>query len=128
MIDRLSTAASIAVRHVGAYTDLIRSDLDVASERVRRRLVATSVMVAAIVLTVVMACVWVMAAAWDTRARLWVIAGLLGFFLVMAAAAFWRLNVLEAAAPSVLSQTAREWAKDRKLLEELLARERAQAS
>jgi uncharacterized membrane protein YqjE len=128
MIDRLSTAASIAVRHVGAYTDLILSDLDVASEGVRRRLVATSVMVAAIVLAVVMACVWVMAAAWDTRARLWVIAGLLGFFLAMAAAALWRLNVLEAAAPSVLSQTAREWAKDRKLLEELLARERAEAS
>ena len=128
MIDRLTTVASIAVRHAGAYTDLILSDLDVASECVRRRLVATSVMVVAIVLTVVMACVWVMAAAWDTRARLWVIAGLLGFFLVMAAAAFWRLNVLEAAAPSVLSQTAREWAKDRKLLEELLARERAQAS
>jgi uncharacterized membrane protein YqjE len=128
MIDRLSTAASIAVRHVGAYTDLILSDLDVASEGVRRRLAATSVMVTAIVLAVEMACVWVMAAAWDTRARLWVIAGLLGFFLVMAAAAFWRLNVLESAAPSVLSQTAREWAKDRKLLEELLARDRAEAS
>lgn len=92
MIDRTSTAASIAVRHVGAYTDLILSDLDVASEGVRRRLAATSVMVAAIVLAVVMACVWVMAAAWDTRARLWVIAGLLGFFLVMAAAAFWRIE------------------------------------
>src|ERR1700730_11391109 len=128
MIDRLSTAASIAVRHVGAYTDLILSALDVASEGVRRRLVATSVMAVAMVLAAAIACVWVMAATWDTRARLWVIAVLLGSFLVMAAAAFWRLNVLEAAAPNVLSQTAREWAKDRKLLEELLARERAEAS
>jgi uncharacterized membrane protein YqjE len=127
MID-LSAVASIAVRHAGAYTDLILSDLDATSAAVRRRLLAAAVMACAVLLAVVLACVWLIAATWDTTARNWVIAGLLGVFLAIAAAAFWRLNRLSAGAPGILPQTAGEWAKDRRLLEELFAQERAAAS
>jgi uncharacterized membrane protein YqjE len=128
MIDRLSAVAAIAVRHAGAYTDLILSDLDAASAALGRRLLAAAVMACALVFAILMGCVWLIAATWETVARYWVIAGLLGLFLAIAAAAFWRLKLLTAGAPGVLPQTAGEWAKDRRLLEELLERERAEAS
>jgi uncharacterized membrane protein YqjE len=128
MIERLSAVATIAVRHAGAYTDLILSDLDAASAALADRLLAAAVMAGALVFAILMGCVWLIAATWDTVARFWVIAGLLGLFLAIAAAAFWRLRRLTAAAPGVLPQAAGEWAKDRRLLEELLERERAEAS
>jgi uncharacterized membrane protein YqjE len=128
MIERLSAIASIAVRHAGAYTDLILSDLDAASAALGQRLLAAAVMVCALVFAILMGCVWLLAATWNTAAHYWVIAGLLGLFLAIAAAAFWRLRLLTAGAPGVLPQTAGEWAKDRQLLEELLERERAEAS
>jgi uncharacterized membrane protein YqjE len=128
MIERLSAVATIAVRHAGAYTDLILSDLEVASAALRQRLLAAAVMACALMFAILMGCVWLIAATWDTVARYWVIAGLLGLFLAIAAAAFWRLTLLTAGAPGVLPQTAGEWAKDRRLLEELFERERAAAS
>ena len=128
MIERLSAVATIAVRHAGAYTDLILSDLDAASAALGQRLLAAAVMACALVFAILMGCVWLIAATWDTVARYWMIAGLLGLFLAIAAAAFWRLKLLTAGAPGVLPQTAGEWAKDRRLLEELLERERAEAS
>jgi uncharacterized membrane protein YqjE len=128
MIERLSAVASIAVRHAGAYTDLILSDLDAASAALGQRLLAAAAMACALVFAILMGCVWLLAATWNTAAHYWVIAGLLGLFLAIAAAAFWRLRLLTAGAPGVLPQTAGEWAKDRQLLEELLERERAEAS
>jgi len=128
MIERLSAVATIAVRHAGAYTDLILSDLEVASAALRQRLLAAAVMACALMFAILMGCLWLIAATWETVARYWVIAGLLGLFLAIAAAAFWRLKLLTAGAPGVLPQTAGEWAKDRRLLEELFERERAAAS
>lgn len=128
MIDRLSDAATIAVRHAGAYTDLIVSDLNIGTRALRRRMVVASIMCGAILLAVATASAWAIAASWDTGARSWVIGGLLLLFVVIAGIAYWQLTVLTAAGPPVLSQTTREWAKDRELLEELLARDRAEAS
>jgi uncharacterized membrane protein YqjE len=128
LIDRLAALGSIAVRHAGAYTDLILSDIDATRRVFHRRMIAGTVMVGATVLAAAMGCVWVIAVTWDTAARVWAIVGLLGVFLVIAACALWKLNALKEAEPGMLSQTAREWAKDRQLLEELLARERAEPS
>ena len=47
MIERLAVAASIAIRHAGAYTDLILSDVDTASRLARQRLVAVAIMAGA---------------------------------------------------------------------------------
>jgi uncharacterized membrane protein YqjE len=127
MIDRLSTTAAIAVRQAGAYTDLILSDLDVSSRVVRRRLAFGALAVLSAHLALVAACAFVVAASWHSEYRLWVMGGLVGGFAVIAAASVWRLAVLDAGAPAVLQQTAREWAKDRRLLEELLSQQRAEA-
>ena len=107
---------------------MILSDLEAASAAFGRRLLVAAVMACAVVLALVMGCLWLIAATWDTAARIWVIAGLLGVFLAIAAVAFWRLRQLAAAGRGVLPQTAGEWAKDRRLLEELFERERAQAT
>ena len=127
MIDRLADTASLAVRHAGAYVDLILSDLDHTSRTVRSRLIAASVMGAALLLAVVLACVGIIAAAWDTAGRMWAIGALLLLFLAVAAVGLWRLRVLDGDAPALLSQTMREWAKDRRLLEKLLSHERAES-
>jgi uncharacterized membrane protein YqjE len=128
VIDRLSETASIVVRQAGAYTDLIRGDLDVAKGLLRQRLTMASIAGLALQLAAVLACVWAIAISWDTAARLWVIGGLFAGFALVAVLALWRLNALNAQAPTLLGHTAREWEKDRQVLEELLARARAEAS
>ena len=49
-------------------------------------------------------------------------------FVVIALAAFWRFRVLDAGAPGLLSQTSREWEKDRRLLERLLGHAGSESS
>jgi uncharacterized membrane protein YqjE len=104
------------------------SDLDATSRVVRRRVIAASIMVLAALLAVSLACLWIIAATWDTPQRTWAIGGLLLLFVVIASAAFWRFRVLDAAAPALLSQTSREWEKDRRLLEQLLGRAGSESS
>jgi uncharacterized membrane protein YqjE len=127
MIDRLSTTAAIAVRQAGAYTDLILSDLDVSSRLVRRRVAWGVTALLSVHLALVMGCALLVALSWNSQYRLWAIAGLFLGFVVVAAASVWRLGVVDAGAPGVLAQTAREWAKDRRVLEELLMQQRAAA-
>lgn len=127
MMDRIATTAAIAVRQAGAYTDLILSDLDVSSRLVRRRLALGVLAVLAIQSIMLVATASAIALSWDTVYRLWVIGALVALYAVIAAAAAWRLSVLNATAPTVLQRTAVEWAKDRRVLEELLARQQAGA-
>jgi|SRR5579862_5933203 len=126
-MERLAAFASLAVRHAGAYTDLILSDIDATRVVLHRRVVAGTVVIGASVLAAALACVWIIALTWETAARIWVIGALLLLFVAVAAAAWWRLTALRSHGPAMLSQTAREWAKDRQLLEELLARERVRS-
>jgi hypothetical protein len=128
MIDRLSDAATIAVRHAGAYTDLILSDVNTGTRALRRRVAVAAIMAGAILLAVATASAWAIAASWHTAAQTWVIGGLLLLFVVIAVIAYRQLVALSAAAPAMLSQTTREWAKDRELLEELLTRDQTEAS
>jgi uncharacterized membrane protein YqjE len=127
MIDRISTTAAIAVRQAGAYTDLILSDLEASSRLMRQRLVWAAATLVALHLAVIMAGVLVIALSWDTPYRFWVIGALLLGFAGIASVSAWRLGLVGAGAPGVLSQTAREWAKDRRLLEELLQQQKAGA-
>jgi uncharacterized membrane protein YqjE len=126
MLDRLSATASIAVRHAGAYADLIAADLSLTSQDVRRQLVAAATVGLGILLAASLACVLAIAAAWDTPARLWVIGGLIVAALVVVFVALMRLRHAKARAVPLLGQTAREWDKDRRLLEELLERPQAE--
>ncbi|MBS0580481.1 MAG: hypothetical protein JSR36_14590 [Proteobacteria bacterium] len=127
MIDRIATTAAIAVRQAGAYTDLIQSDLEASSRLVRRRVALGALAVLAIQSLVLVLSVSAIALSWSTGYRLWVVGALGVLFAGVAVVAAWRLNALEATAPAVFQRTADEWAKDRRVLEELLARQQAEA-
>ena len=128
MVERLAALASMLVRHAGAYTELLLTDIDATRSLLHQRVLLGMVLATASVLAVAMGCVGIIALTWDTAARLWAIAGLLVVFLGVAVLAFRKLSALRAGEPPLLSQTLREWEKDRRLLEDLLARERGQPS
>jgi hypothetical protein len=128
LLGRLASAASILLRHAGAYSVLIRSDLKAASTVLRRRVTALVVLCVSLLLGLQVGCGALLGATWNTPARVWVVGGLLGVFAACAAWGWWRLQALDAAQErAAATRTAREWAKDRALLGELIARLRAQA-
>ena len=124
MIESLAVAASIAVRHAGAYTDLILSDAETASRFAQRRLVTVAILAGSTLLAVLLGCAWLIAATWDSVGRNWALGGLFGLFALIGGLSFRMLRVINAGAPTVLARTAREWAKDRRILEEILDSER----
>jgi len=122
MLRRVATATSLVVRHARAYGDLITDDVESASAAFGRRLWVGIVLAAAVVFSVGMACVWVIAATWDTPARQWLIGGLFGLFVLTSVAAFMVLRALNNPPPRLLPKTRLEWEKDRVLLDDILAR------
>ena len=123
MTQSVSAAVTVAVRHISAYLDLLQSDLDIGIGLARSRLIAACVMAAALLMAVGLLCAWIVAEAWDTPQRSWVVGGLLGALVAIAFIAFWRMRLLRSA-PRLLSQTTRELSKDRTVLMALLERER----
>jgi uncharacterized membrane protein YqjE len=101
---------------------LITDDAGSAYAALVRRLWVGVVLAVAVAFAVVMACVWIIAATWDTPARQWLIAGLFGLFVLASVAAFLVLRALNNPPPRLLPKTRSEWEKDRVLLDDILAR------
>jgi uncharacterized membrane protein YqjE len=123
MTQSVSAAATVAVRHISAYLDLVQSDLDVGIGLARSRLISVCVLAAALVMAVALLCGWIVAEAWNTPQRSWVVGGLLGGLVAIAFIAFWRIRALRSA-PRLLSQTTRELSKDRTMLIAFLERDK----
>jgi hypothetical protein len=123
-MQRAANVASLAVRHVSAYGDLIADDVSSSYEAFGRRLWAGLVLAAGVGFSVAMACVWAIALTWNTAGGLWLIAGLFGLFVTISLAAFLVLKVLKGQQRSLLPKTGSEWRKDRVLLDDLLSRAR----
>ncbi len=121
MIDRLTGAATLAVRHLGAYSEILASDLELGTQRLRSQFVALAAITLSAALALALGCVWIIAAAWDTQARLWSIAALLAVAIACGLGAVWYLRRTSARSSGWLAQTRAEWAHDRRLLEELLS-------
>lgn len=127
-MEGIPSAATLAVRHLGAYVDLIQSDLDASARVVRSRVIAGCALAGSLLLALGLASAWIVAATWNSPNRPWAIAGLLAVFVLIAIVSFWKVRRLDADAPGLLAQTAREWSKDRRLLLELLARDSREPS
>jgi hypothetical protein len=128
LIGRLAAAAGMVLRHAGAYSILIRSDLDAARVVLRRRVTALAVLCVSLLLALQVACGALLGATWNTPARVWVVGGMLAVLVACAAWGWWRLQAPSTAGERAAeSNTARELAKDRALLGELIARLRAEA-
>jgi len=123
MTRSVSAAATVAVRHISAYLELLQSDLDIGLSLARSRLVAACVMAAALLMAVALLCAWLVAEALNTPLRPWVVGGLLAALVAIAAIAFWRIRVLRSA-PRLFSQTTRELSKDRTMLIAFLERDK----
>jgi hypothetical protein len=128
MIERFAAAANVVVRHAGAYTDLIMSDLESMWNGLVGQVWAGIVLVAALLLTVMLGCVWIIAITWNTDRRGTAIAILATFFLGVAALAYRHLRSLAGSFPRGLSRTARAWGQDRLFLEDVLNRRSTDAS
>lgn len=128
MIERFAAVATVVVRHAGAYADLITSDLDSMWNGLVNRVWAGIILAAALLLTVMLGCAWIIAMTWNTGWRATVIAILATFFLGVAALAYRHLRSLGGRFPGALSLTARAWDQDRLLLEEVLNRRATDAS
>jgi hypothetical protein len=120
MLERVQSILSLGVRHLSAYGDLVAEDLSVASAALGLRLLVSAVLAVAVLLFLEIACFWMVAAAWNTPHREWVIGWLAAFFLAIACGAALSLRLLKRRRPGVLALSAQEWEKDRQLLAELL--------
>jgi hypothetical protein len=123
MTRSVSAAATIAVRHISAYLDLLRRDLDIGLGLGRSRLVAASVMAAALLIAVTLLGGWIVAEAWNTPQRLWVVGrapGDPGRDCIHGILE----NPRPALAAEALSQTTRELSEDRTMLIAFLERDK----
>jgi uncharacterized membrane protein YqjE len=121
----LPHAAPILLRHLGAYAELVEQDLAVAQRQFAARLLAISVIVFAALFTVMLICVAIVAATWDTAARMRAIYCMIGVFAVLLSVAIAYLARINAQSQSLLASVRREWAVDRVILDEILSGRRA---
>lgn len=128
MLERANAAASLILRHAGAYGELIAEDVGLAYAALLRRLWAGVVLTTAGVLSIAMACVWAIALTWDTAGRMWLIAGLFGLFVLTSVASLLVLKALYNNPQGLLARTGVEWQKDRLLLDDFLARSGGEAN
>jgi len=117
-----NAAASLFLRHVSAYGELVAEELGLAYAAFLRRLWGGLVLIAAGAFSVAMACVWAIAATWSTPGRMWLIAGLFGLFVLTTVASFLVLKAPRNEPQRLLARTRLEWQKDCLLLDDLLLR------
>ncbi len=122
MLEQFLAVARVAVRHLGAYGELLGSDLAAARRAAIAQLWAGVILAATALVAALLLCLWVVALTWDTAYRSTSIAGLAAVFLALAAAAWLRLRASGRGLSSPLARTARAWEQDRILLHELMNR------
>jgi uncharacterized membrane protein YqjE len=117
----LPKAAPALMRHIGAYIELASLDLARAQRELTAQVVAVAIVAICVLFAVFLACLAVIAYAWDTPYRVTVIACMAGVFLVVAiGAAVYRSRAARARSP-LLSDVRREWQEDRVILERILS-------
>ncbi len=117
-----TAGASLLLRHLGAYGELIAEELGLAYAAFLRRVRAGIVLIVAGVFCIAMACVWAIAATWSTPERMRMIGGLFALFFVTSVTSLLVLRARRNAAPRLLARAGLEWQKDRLLLDDLLLR------
>ena len=120
MFEKIASAAPLLARHANAYGELLADDLLTASQAFGRRLWIGVVLLLTILITVLLACAWFIAFAWDTPARLGTIGALAGLFFIVSLAAGYAMYVQQTKPMRLLSLTRKELAKDRQLVEDLV--------
>jgi len=116
----LPKAIPILLRHVLAYAELAGEDLRAFQRRSAARLLALLVAVLGALFSLVLICVAVVAAFWDTPYRLHAIFALLGVFFVVTVIGLLSARPRSAQGDAMFGRVAQEWRKDRVILDQLL--------
>jgi uncharacterized membrane protein YqjE len=120
MFEQIASAAPLLARHASAYGELIAEDVLTAWQAFAQRLWVGVALAMAVLITVLLACTWLIARTWDTPDRLGTIGALAGFFFVVSLLAGGFLYVIQTRPLRLLHRTRQELDKDRLLVEDLV--------
>jgi uncharacterized membrane protein YqjE len=117
----LPKAAPVLLRHLAAYVELAALDLAKAQREITAQVKAFAIVAVSVFFALLMACLAVVAATWDTPNRVAAIVWMGGGFLVVAVgAAIYQARLARSQTP-ILDSVRREWHADRVILERILA-------
>jgi uncharacterized membrane protein YqjE len=117
----LSQLASTVLRHLDGYREIVGADAREAAAALAGRMLAILLAAAAALISALMACVWVLALAWDGPWRTWTAAGLALAFAITAVGIAWPLLRRRSGKPLPLfCRVRRELNRDRDLLQRVL--------
>ncbi len=116
----LPQAAPIVFRHLGAYAELAAQDLAVSREQFRIRIGSMMLAFVAALFALLMMCVAIVAAGWDTPYRMTAVYALTAFFVAIAIGAGIYFNRARLRQPPLFAAVRREWAIDRVILGRML--------
>ncbi len=112
MLELLSRLVPALVRHVLAYGELLNDEAVDAVRELRQRLAAALIVLGAAALAVLMGCVWVIGATWDTPHRLPALGALCIGFTALALAALWFATSRTRRRPRPFERLSAEWRED----------------
>jgi len=113
----------VLLRHLAAYVELAALDLAKAQREISAQLLASAIVAVGIFFALMMGCLAVVAATWDTPYRLTAIACMGGGFVVLAVgAAIYKTRIARTQTP-ILDSVRREWHADRMILDRILSSE-----
>jgi uncharacterized membrane protein YqjE len=121
VLEVLQRLAPAVLRHLIAYGELLCEETGDALRQSRRRALGFAVTVAAGVMALALACVWIIAANWDGPYRLVVVGALCGLFVVVAliGVAYARGAPLNASSQPPFERLRTEWQADLRQLSQL---------
>jgi uncharacterized membrane protein YqjE len=121
LLHALPRIAPLLVRHVIGYADLAGEELDGIALRLRRRAIAAATCALAAFISVLLGCVLVIALAWETPYRYWVIAGLAVAFCGTALIAGATVRRERREGGRLFGRLREEWSQDRQALQQIMA-------
>ncbi len=116
----LPKAAPILARQAAAYLELAAEDLARAKRALTTQLMVAGVVALSALIVVIMACLAIVAATWDTPYRLTAIASMGGGALVIGALALWYGARVTAGRSELFSLVRHEWQKDRVIVNQVV--------
>jgi uncharacterized membrane protein YqjE len=123
MLWSLPKAAPVLLRHLAAYVELAALDLAKAQREITAQLLASAIVAVGVFFALMMGCLAVVAATWNTPYRLTAIAWMGAAFVVLAVgAALYKARIASSQTP-ILDSVRREWHADRMILERILSSE-----
>ena len=120
MLEALSRLATALLRHLFAYGELLREETHDALRLLRRRAIGLVLAAGAAGMSLLMGCVWLIAATWDGPSRVKAVAGLCLGFAALAMIGLWYAGTgLQPGKPRPFQRLREEWSADREQFEDL---------